>query len=398
MDVRLLFLSKTNPLAEGGAELRTWKLAEQFAQWGAQVKILTTETSESTGRAEVVKGVEFEYLRPTSFAKSSSDRVAFLAPRIQFFLSRQPIFQRLLREEETDLVHEDITPFPTLYANKLCERRHIPQIATIHQLRGSLHSWIRNYGILGVGGSLGELALRRSYVRYSHIITDSLWMRESLIQDLPSEMVSWIPNGVDTSLFQPAAEDRPQSDAPRLAFLCVGRFLGWKGHRTLLRSFDQCLKRGVRARLNLIGTGPEFQSIRAFSEQLGLTGDVSFHGHIPHDEMPAIYQEADIFVLPSTGTEGLSVALLEAMSSGLPIIASDVIGNRSVLDDSMAILVPARNEKEMSDAMERLSVDDALRKELGRAARKKAVEMFSWKRVAQKELELFLTYIEELGA
>lgn len=363
-------------------------------QRGGEATILTTETANWRGSTR--EGVRFEYIRPIKLSDHGSARIRFLIPRIQFFISRQPIFRELLHEERVDLVHEDISPFPSYYPNELCRRFQVPHAALVHQLQGNLPDWVRNYGLLGIPGSIGELALRRGWVRYSRVITDSAWMKDSLSNDLSPEKVTWIPNGVDSDDFRPGSGPGSiEEQEERLEFLCVGRFLGWKGHRTLLRSFARFLSKDDQARLTMVGTGPEFKTTKAYARQLGILSDVRFLGWVSHEEMPHLYRQMNVFILPSIGTEGLSVALLEAMSSGLPIIASDVIGNRAVLDPSNAILVAAGDETALADAMLSLSEDEFRRKELGGAGRSKAIEMFSWDRVVEREIELFRECVRE---
>ncbi|MFQ5884218.1 MAG: glycosyltransferase family 4 protein [Thermoplasmata archaeon] len=300
----------------------------------------------------------------------------------------------MIEDQEMDLVHDDISPFPTLYPHWLCEKSNIPKLATIHNFQGSLVSWVRRYGIMGIGGSLGEGALRKGYLRYDHIITDSSWLQQDLAQDLPTHKVSWIPNGVDTNHFRPVKSTEIRSGVDgSVTFLCVGRFVGLKGHNVLLRSFVRLRKKGLKIRLVLVGTGPRLQAVKTLSEQLSIGSSVSFLDHVSHDRMPRIYQDADVFILPSI-SEGMSFALLEAMSSGLPTIASDIPGNRAVVDDATGILVPPRREEELSMAMERLAVDETQRQGMARSARRKIVKMFTWERIAQRQFDLFISCIE----
>lgn len=394
MDVGFLFLSKTHPFEGGGAELRTWELAKRFAKYGSQTTILTSEIGAPPSRPESIEGVRFEYLPSTRLANSANERIAFLAPRIQFFLSRSPLLVELITEGKPDLVHDDITPFPTIQANRLCGEVGIPEVATIHILRGGLINWLRVYGPVGIGGAIGEALLRGRLLRYSHILTDSQWLRDDLLRNLDAQQVSWIPNGVDTDAFQPREQVSGSSrDSDSVRFLFVGRFIGWKGHRVLVESFAKLLRGGAQATLMLVGTGPNLPTIQSLCVNLRIENHVAFLGWIPHTDMPSVYQKADVFVLPSAA-EGLSVALIEAMSAGLPVIASDFPGNRDVLGESAALYVRHGDFEGFTAAMTKLVHAPDLRAQLGRAGRKKVVENYSWDRVARSQFKIFMSFVE----
>lgn len=393
MDARFLFLSKTHPFHGGGAELRTWELAKRFVEFGSQVTILTSEVGAPSDKPDSIAGVRFEYLPATPFAWSGIAQVAFLAPRVQFFLTRSPLLTELIVEDRPDLVHDDITPFPIIKANRLCLESEIPEVATVHILRGRMLDWARIYGPVGVGGAVGEAMLRGGFLRYSHIITDSQWLRTDLLRDIAPGQVTWIPNGVNIDEFHPHGSHFTSTDVDLVRFLYVGRFIGWKGHRVLLEAFAGLLKEGVPAKLLLVGTGPDLENIHRLCRDFQIEDHVSFLGWIPHSEMPTVYSRADVFVLPSA-PEGLSVALIEAMSSGLAVVASDFPGNRDVTGTSSALLTRHGDSEGLRAAMKKLAQNPDLRSRLGTAGRQTVVENFSWDRVAQAQFELFRKCVE----
>jgi glycosyltransferase involved in cell wall biosynthesis len=117
--------------------------------------------------------------------------------------------------------------------------------------------------------------------------------------------------------------------------------------------------------------------------QLGLKGKVRVLGTMPHEELVSLYSEADIFVLasvvaPSGDRDGIPNAILEAMASSLPVVASAISGiPEAVLDGKTGLLVPQRNPEAMADAVEKLANAPDLRQELGRAGRKLGEEKFN---------------------
>lgn len=389
MPLSLLLLSKIHPLLGGGAELRTLELAVRFAHMGAHVTILTMEPQNLPEPLD--DRLSIEYIRQFPLV-SKSQRLSFLIPRVQFSISRAPAFRRLVNSEAIDLVHDVLAPFPTLYPHWLGRNQKIPRVATVHNLPGKLSRWLARYGSLGTMGFLAERALRQGHLRFDHIISDSSWLRDDLAVDLGPSAVSWIPNGVDTDRFTPANGRDPQAKG-ETTFLYVGRMVGLKGYSILLQSIARLRRRGIAARLNIVGTGPELRKAQGSVGELGLRDCVFFMGHVPHSDMSEVYQQADVFVLPSR-SEGMSFALLEAMSSGLAIVASDVPGNRAVLGPGSGLLVPSFQEIPLTEALERLSVHEDERLKLGISARMKAIRMFSWDEIAKRQLELFKEYVE----
>lgn len=392
MDLEVLMLSKVHPELGGGAELRTWELAKRFADQGVEVTILTTWPSEMQGPSRT-ENVDFVYLPLSSIARSGSARLGFFLPRIQYFLSRSSVFRDLICDHRPDVVHFDLSPFYNIYSHSLCGSLNLPTIATIHNLRGSLGHWIESYGPMGIAGLFEERAIREGSVAFDRIISPSKWLRDSLLSDLPEHAVHWIPNGVDIVRFRPSEIKTDNDENGRFEILSVGRFVKLKGYETLIRSLARLINRGMKVHLTLVGSGPELAPSKELSRQLGIAESVSFIGRVPHEEMAQIYQQADAFVLPSF-TEGMSLAVLEAMSSGLPIIATDIPANREVLGGA-AIFVPPGNVSEFDNAIMKLVTDSEKRRSLALGTRNRAVGLFSWDLLAERELNLFLECIQD---
>jgi len=114
---------------------------------------------------------------------------------------------------------------------------------------------------------------------------------------------------------------------------------------------------------------------------------VRFHGRV--NDVPRHLAETDVFVLPSR-SEGISNALLEAMAHGVPSIATDIPGNRDLIEDGRTgLLVPPDDAKALSEALLRLAGDRSLRETLGRAGRRLVEERFDLRIVAGKYAEMY---------
>ena len=179
-----------------------------------------------------------------------------------------------------------------------------------------------------------------------------------------SAPVRLIPNGVDRDQFSPdgVRADR-HAGAPLL--VCVGRLSHQKGQDVAIRAL--ALLHDRMARLRLVGAesgGGERADLEALAESLGVSHRIEWRGGV-EDTAPE-YRAADVVVTPSRW-DGLSLALLEAMASGAPIVASDVNGSESLGDSG--VIVPPDDPQALADAIDELLQDASARLRLGAAAR-----------------------------
>lgn len=205
------------------------------------------------------------------------------------------------------------------------------------------------------------------------------------------ERLALVPEGIDLDLWQPSAEPAVLADldARREPFtvLCVARQYPRKRIVDLIDAFALVTAREPRARLVVIGDGPEHAALAQRLQQHGLDGSVQLLGALPDDaEVRAWYGRASIFCLPSE-QEGFGIVFLEAMASGLPVVSTTAAAIPEVVPDGEAgLLVPPRHPAALADALLRLLQDPGLRARLRDAGRRHA-RGYSWERVADRFLE-----------
>jgi glycosyltransferase involved in cell wall biosynthesis len=138
-----------------------------------------------------------------------------------------------------------------------------------------------------------------------------------------SASVEVVPNGIDTSRFTPEGptSDRVPEGGPVVLF--VGRLVAGKEPRDAVAAFDRLRETHPDARLVVCGDGPLRDPVEREITERGLAGAVTLLGHVPYDEMPAVYRAADALVLPSRA-EGLPRTVLEALAAGVPVVVSDL--------------------------------------------------------------------------
>ncbi len=151
----------------------------------------------------------------------------------------------------------------------------------------------------------------------------------------------------------------------------VARFTEFKDHGLLLRAFARV---PGESRLKLVGDGETVAAARKLAEDLGIRDRVEFKGS--RGDVPEILAETDVFVLASK-TETLPISILEAMRTGLPVIASDVGGvSEEVIDEETGLLVEPGSVDELAAALRRLLADKTLRVRMGRSGRRRFEQIF----------------------
>ncbi len=183
-------------------------------------------------------------------------------------------------------------------------------------------------------------------------------------------LVRYFPNGVDTARFAPAPS---RDDDDDVVFVCVGRLRPEKNQRLAVEALARASCR-ARARLVLVGDGPDEHAVRARVRELDLADRVELVGKV-EDTAPC-YQSADVFLIPSN-TEQMPLSLLEAMASGLAVTGADVGDVRAMLaPDNRALLVPPGDADALAQQLDVLAADAVLRRALGAANRARAVEEY----------------------
>jgi sugar transferase (PEP-CTERM/EpsH1 system associated) len=243
---------------------------------------------------------------------------------------------------------------------------------------------------------------RRIFRRAAYGMADAVFAVSRELRDyhakqawISSERIRVICNGVDTKRFCPNPELRAglrkRFGLPQDRFIVgtVGRMVPIKDHGILLRAVDSLVQRGVDAHALLVGSGPELERTQRLADASpGLTGRVTFVG--ASEEVPELLNTMDVFALPSI-SEGMSNTLLEAMATGLPVIATAVGGNTEVIDhEKSGWLIRPRDHESLASLLTRLASREDLRQIYGAAARKRIVECFSLDRMLSNYTQLYL--------
>lgn len=242
--------------------------------------------------------------------------------------------------------------------------------------------------------------LRRAYSPFvSHYIALSRDLDQYLKSqvNVTAEKVAQIYNGVDAQRFHPANPSRrfivdcPFNNPDLWLMGTVGRMQGVKDQTTLAKAFITMLnsypKLCGKVRLLMIGDGPLREKSQALLDEAGFAHLAWLPGQ--RDDIPEIMRGLDCFVLPSLG-EGISNTILEAMASGLPVIATDVGGNSELVDaDRTGLLVPADDPVAMARAIASYAQHPQVAQDAGRAGRALVEKRFSLAAMTKNYADLY---------
>jgi len=199
----------------------------------------------------------------------------------------------------------------------------------------------------------------------------------------PGQFLRVIPNGVDLEQFRPGGAKR-EGD---VRFVFVGRLIANKGPDIALEAFRMVNGRAANSRLVIVGDGPMLPTLQRYVQAHRLEGAVEFLGM--RDDVAEVLRRADVFVRPSQ-IEGMPLTILEAMATGLPVVACDVGGVREILAHGVTGFVVAPGSTALvADAMLELLMDPRKRHEMGAAAHERVQGGYSWESTAAANLELF---------
>jgi glycosyltransferase involved in cell wall biosynthesis len=225
---------------------------------------------------------------------------------------------------------------------------------------------------------------------YERIVAVSEGVREYLLRaGVRAEKISMIRNGIDLRTFDRASagvkEELGWSAYPLVGL--VGRLSIEKGVDIFLAAAARVLAELPDTKFVVVGDGPDRAKLDALIDQLGIGGSVHMLGR--RDDMPAVYASLDLMV-SSSRREGLPMAILEAMASRVPLIATAVGGVPTVvLDGRTGVLVPEVDAALLANGITELLRDSALRERLGSAARQLVEDEFSAQRMTADYLRVY---------
>jgi len=375
----LLFNYELPPVGAGGGRI-CWETCRELAKMGHDVTVVTARFRDLP-HEETRDGVDI--VRIPTLRKSTVE--CSVPEMMSYILSSCWLARSLARKTRPDVVHVyfGIPSGPPAWLLK--KLRGLPYVVSLMGSdvpRAEVRKFRYIYPVM-------KPVLRSIWRNAFAVVANSEGLKEEALETAPDLDVGVIHNGIDTQRFQPGAGDAAGRENGPLELLTVGRLQEFKGLQYLLPAVKNILDGRPRSlHLAIVGDGPSRVELERLAADLGLGDAVRFVPWVDYAQMPDIYRNADAFLQPSL-TEGMPNTVLEAMASGVAIVASDVAGNRDLVKDGRnGFLVEPMSADALTDAISRLVDDPAGVRRMGAESRTMA-EAMTWRDVAAAYLDIY---------
>ena len=374
--MNLLIVNYEYPPLGGGAANASWNIARSLAEQGHDITVLTSS---------------FGNLRGWSFENGVS-------------VYRCKSWRRAV--EKSNILEMASYVASSFFA--------IPSLAGKKKFRGAIVFFSFPCGPLGLYAKYafdipyvvslrgGDVPGAEPGLRHFHAILKPLRRKifeNALVVASPSEglkrmaraadpvSVEVIPNGVDFEFFKPLQEGK--RDEEKFTFLFVGRFQPQKNLRFMIEQFARFKQEfGDGFVLRLVGDGPQKKEMVEFCEKSGIGKQTRWHGWVDMRRLLDIYRHSDCLVNLSL-YEGMSNAALEAIACELPVVASNVPGNRELIVHGKTGFLAGLESGKIVSFLLKVARDRSLAKDMGRQGRKHVKRNFHWKKIGRRYSDFF---------
>lgn len=368
--MRVCMISAEFPPICGGIGYYVYNLSKKLIERGNEVTIITRGRWNRSWHYEKKDGFSLYEVR--------------FIPIYPFHVRLHGIFvNKLLKSIESsfDVLHVHSPLVPVVHTT-------LPIVVTEH---GTTKSIIAHTELLDIHSLIVKLFQRqlitidRKAIKNCRVTTA---VSSSCAKELQkyygiSENIIVVGNGVNPDFFVPIKKKRG------VYILYTGQLNSKKGLIDLVKSAQYVCREHPKLKFILAGKGPLENHLKKLVHSLNLDRNFSFVGFVDRSTLLEYYQNATIYVFPSY-YEGLPTTLLEAMSCGLPVVATDVDGtSEAVIDGETGYLVPPKNSKKLAGAILRLLADEELMKRMGEKAINRIKKHYDWGIIASKIEEIY---------
>ena len=364
--MRICMLTSEFPPDLGGISYHVYNLSNKLVERGHNVTVITRGKWRKSDY-EKIDGI-------------SIYRVRFIPSYPDIFKLHGFFVNKLFRSMESsfDLVHMHGMLIPVIHTS-------LPTVLTPHgTIRGDIiNTPVKSFWFLMVKLLGKQLVNTERYLlNHADVITA---VSQSYVDGIRKHYrldkeITVINPGMDTEYFTPGRN----ADKDNTYILYTGRLETRKGLVDLVESAKYVCQRYPGIKFVLSGKGTIEGYLKRLVNNLGLEGNFHFVGYVDRDALLEYYQNAAIYVLPSY-YEGLPATLLEAMSCGIPPVATAVEGTSEVIiDGETGLLVPPRNAEKLAEAMLKLLDDEEARKQIGLKAREHVKNNYRWQIIVNR--------------
>ena len=366
--MKFLFVNSEYPPVGGGAGNASANLARQLVEAGSEVTVLTSAFGDLP-HDEVRKGVRI--LRGPASRRRVDRSDAF--EQTVFIIGALWRSIRVVPQNRPDVVLAFFGVPSGVVAWLLKVRFGIPYVVS---LRGGDVPGFRPYDFW-LYHKLAAPVLRLIWHGAATVVANSVGLRDLARAFDSTVEIQVVPNGVDVDRF-----GSPERVWTTSRILSVGRIVHQKGLDLAMMALAGL--KDLEWQWRIVGDGPQMPVLEGMIRKNALDGRVQFLGWQEPQELKGEYANANLFLFPSRD-EGMPNAVLEAMASGLPVIATRISGNEElILDGETGVLVPADDAVALREALSQLISDSGRRQRMGRFGRERAQRNYSWQSAARQ--------------
>ena len=352
----------------GGSEKYCYGLSKELADRGHEVHVLTSKLIRKSKFNEKIDGF-YVHRYPSAGVIWKSNPATFIIPE--------------LKRSDADVIHSHSYIFLTSFQASLV-RRFLNKSPHLLHLHGGIdvtsppNDYSTRIKLLIKQAiydkTIGNFTVKNadalaSVSRRDMDLAEKIW-------GVNRDNLFWVPNALDPNEFN----NDGYKDSLNVVF--IGRLEAWKGLSILSKVAEIIGKERNDVKFIVIGDG----SMRNYIEmEASRLGNIDVLGFVRRETIKSVLSNASVFVLPSYCMEGLPTVCLEAMSSGVPIVASRVGGvPEVVIDKETGYLFPPGDSKLCADRLLRILADEPLRNRMGRHGRRLVEQFYTWERVVEK--------------
>ena len=370
--MHICMISREMPPQPGGIGYYVHNLSRKLVEKGNDVTIITRGNTKKSSRI-LLDGLEIY-------------QVPFFPVYPLHIWVHGTFVNSLFRKLESkfDLVHLHSPVVPPLKSTK-------PIITTVHtpmKIDAKHHEVIDFFSLAErIQSSFFSPPIESKVFKISNLITSVSCSvaNELKTYGLNPQKIIVVGNGVDEETFIPFNKDRSSEKY----VLYTGNLHARKGIFDLLQCAEYVCRINRQVRFVVVGKGPFSRELDKQICKKGMQNKFIRLGHVGRSELIRLYQNSTVHVVPSH-YEGLPTVLLEAMSCGIPVVATDVGGNSEAISSGInGFIVPPKQPKAMGDLIVRLLNDDILRERIGKAARKTVEEKYTWDKIAENIFQCY---------
>ncbi len=373
--MKIIFINYEFPPLGGGAGNACYNLAKEIVNKGHDVLVVTSKFN-SQSKASTIDGINIIRI-PVIRKKLESVSIFELLTFTLSSIWHIPSIAKKFKPDKNIAIFGIPCGITALLLKKLYK---IPYIVSLRgaDVPGFIERQVRFYHFIS------KKLIKLIWKEASNVTCNSNGLKKLACNTLKNIDIRVIPNGVDSNFFSSNGNHNK-----KITILYVGRLSKQKGLNNLIEPIKALKqKSNIPFQLNIVGDGPEKKQLIQKFKQNKLDDIVKFSGWINKAELIKQYQSASIFLFPSL-SEGMPNAILEAMASGLPIIATKVAGNEELVrNNENGYLVPINNSKILTDKLIDLIECPNKMREMGKRSRHIAKTEYTWEYMANEYIKL----------